>query len=122
MLNQGFWIAVLVISLLLLLSYFIFRWRPKKNVWYRNSIKEFNLGHLVYIKNCYIIFHGKKSRGSFKVVGKKVIFMYGYKFHREGIRTIDKSRCTFHRYRMHTGLQGQGTHEEFVTTYVLVIK
>jgi len=117
--SDTYWIIAVFFIIAL---YLIFRWRPKKGIWYRNTIKSFNMGHLNYVRNCFIIIKGKKHRGSFKVVNNKVLYMFGWKYHKKSIRSIEKSKCSFSRFKKHIPLAEQGSSEEYITTYLLKIR
>ena len=114
-------LILIIIVIIIIIIYWVSKWRPKKGIWYRNTIKSFNLGHLKYIKDCFIINKGKKKRGSFKVLDDKVLYIFGWKYKRNKIKIVNKYLCSFNRTRRHIPLQGQGTSEDFITTYFLTI-
>ena len=114
--------GVLLLIVLSLLIFSLFKWRPQKGIWYRNSVKRFNFGHLEYIRNCYVIVKGKKIRGSFKVVGNKVLYTFNWKYHKRGIKSIEKYLCSFKRFRKHIPLVEQGSSEQYITIYILKIR
>lgn len=80
------------------------------------------MGHAANETNCYVVIHGKKIRGSFKVIGDRVRYILGWKYRRNSIKEIPKKYCSFRKtYDTHVCI-GQGDMDKKIWTYMMTIK
>jgi hypothetical protein len=115
-------LIIAFVILLFILLYNLLKWRPVNGKWYRNKKWDRLFGHEVHKQNCYIIINNKKMRGSFRVKESKVEYLIGWHYHRNKIKAISKWKCSFYKSSKHIPLQGQGTNEYFIKTYILKIR
>lgn len=116
------YLEVIIGVIIVIIAWVIMPWKPRYGIWYRNTKKSFNMGHLQYLRSCYIVRgRGKPKRGSFKVIGNKVRYIVGWGYRKNKVKTILKSKCSFDRTKKHTPLEGQGTNEVYETIYTMRI-